>query len=357
MGEAVLNSVLYRKLVRHFGEVKVKERGEEMVFTSFNHASGRSRLAISHAGETYWVCCPFCGDRRFRLGIGYQYGQRDDLGRHMTFLACCFNETACMSDRANQADFYDTLSANTSLTKATLRKGIVVPEDARIAPLPGATIRIDKLDERHRARLYLKSRGFDPDKLGRVYKVAYCPKSHWSLASDRIIIPVIQSGKLRGWQARYIGEINKNTDSSKRKPPPKYFTMPGMKKSRLLYNLDQARQYRTGVIVEGASDVWSVGPMAVCTFGCCMSSEQRKLFLVAFRKRTAVLLYDPEALEEAQVVKVIEDFKEVMPGRFAVVKLPDNYDPGDLSRESVRDEIAIQAEEQGVKVSFSKRKT
>lgn len=350
----VLNPVLYRQLRRHFGVVRVSNRGEAMASRLVRDNQGAPRLAIAHSGEYYQVNCCYCHDTRFRLYINHMYGQRDDSGRLMRFLAVCYNDTACLSKYANQLDLYETLSAlEHELSEVRVWQGVEVPEEAREVAWPGPCTRLDRLEDGHPARRYLESRSFDPDKIGRVYGAAYCHGSHYFLARDRIIVPVHEHGTLKGWQARYLGELDWADKS--RPHPPKYFTLPGMPRRMLLYNYDRARRYRTGVIVEGPTDVWSFGPMAVCTFGCSMTDVQRKKFLAAFRRRTAVLLYDPEAYERAATRNLVQFLHRRMSGQFAAIKLPAHTDPGSLDRGWLRDYVADRAKRRGVTVDYTKQ--
>lgn len=349
---ATLNPYLYRRLRRCFGTVKVANRGEEMAAGALRDYNGSPRLAILSTGELYRVCCPFCSDTRHRLYISYRYGQRDVFGRCLRFLAHCHNETVCLADPDNQEDLWSTICGldGDHLTQVKVKPGRPADEGGPIA-WPGPCRPLAKLPPEHPARGYLEVRGFDPDRLSRVYRVRYCDDSHYYLARGRIIIPVFARGGLKGWQARHVGEL----DWKGRKDlPPKYFTSPGMQKRSLLYNFDRARQYATGVIVEGVSDVWAFGPMAVCTFGNAMSEPQRRLFLAAFRRRSGVLLYDPEAMAGPNAQRLARELAAALPGRFAAVTLPAGTDPGGLGREFLRDYVAGQAAEQGVEVRWAK---
>lgn len=350
----VLNPLLYRKLKQHFGVVRISQAGQAMVARAVRTGdTSGPRLHIAHAGEQYAVNCPFCTDTRFRLYVSHMYGQRDEFGRKMTFLAICYNDTACMSKYANQLDLQDTLSGGgTSLEKATIYRGDEVPEEAHEISWPGPCTPLDELEDRHPARRYLERRNFDPDRIARLYGAAYCHGSHYYLAKGRIIIPVFEYGKLKGWQARHVGELDWKDKEANH--PPKYFTYPGMPRRLLLYNYDRARQYATGVIVEGPTDVWGFGPMAVCTFGSSMTEMQRRKFSATFRRRTAVLLYDPEAFENRATRSIVEFFSRKMPGRFAAVRLPEETDPGSLGRKFLRGYVAAEAEKQGVTVLWEK---
>lgn len=350
----VLNPYLYGRLKRHFRNVRISNDGQAMVATAVRSGiNNEPRLSIAHAGEYYQVSCPFCNDTRFRLYINHMYGQKDAFGRRMKFLAVCYNDTACMSKPANQEEFWERLNEmEDEIERATIYQGDIVPEEAQEINWPGPCTRLDDLPDDHPARLYLEARSFDPDKIARVYGVAYCHDSHYYTARNRIIIPVFERGKLKGWQARHIGELNWK-DKTKNHPP-KYFTYPGMPRRVLLYNLDNAKKYSTGIVVEGPTDVWSVGPMAVCTFGSTMTPQQRSRFKTVFRRRTAILLYDPEAFASAATRSLVAYFKKHMPGRFAAIKLPEGTDPGSLDREFLRDYVTEKAARRGVEISFKK---
>src|SRR4249920_1968854 len=101
-----LNPRLYRLLQDNFGTVKIASPGEAMIAQSVREpVSDRPMLAITHSGEYYRLCCPYCNDTRYRLYVNHMYGQKDRFGRRMKFLAVCYNETACMAKRENQDDF------------------------------------------------------------------------------------------------------------------------------------------------------------------------------------------------------------------------------------------------------------
>lgn len=351
-----LNPELYRRLKRLYRNVRISNDGQAMkarVVRDF--LDDGYKLSISHTGEYYQVCCPFCRDTRFRLYINHMYGQRDSRGRKMNFLAICYNDEACMSKPACRASLDEHITESDGmLERVRIRKGEDVPEADRECHLPGPCTRVDALPASHHARTYLEGRGYDVGVLGRRYQVAWCSGSHFFLASNRIIIPVYSRGRLKGWQARYIGDLNWADKEAHH--PPKYFNLPGMRRNQLLYNSDRASQYETVVVVEGPTDVWSLGPMGVCTFGCSLSDRQRRILAVASRGKSVVLLYDREAFEEAGAKKAERTLAKMMPGRFASVRLPHGRDPGSLERDFLRDYVAAKAAKQGVTVSWRKSK-
>ena len=352
-----LNPSLYSRLKFHFGSVQVANEGEAMIAKVskglYDDDEDKLRLSISHPGEYYKVNCPYCGDTRHRLWVSHQYGQRDEAGRRMTFLAVCYNEEACMQDYDNVQDLWDTLSGQTDLEHAKVRQGKEVPMAAREVDWPGPCIPIEKLKAGHKARRYLEGRGYDPDHMGKYWGYRYCVDSYYFLARNRIIIPVYEHGKLKGWQARYVGELDWHDKTKDH--PPKYFTLPGMPRRLLLYNWDRCKQWETGVIVEGPTDVVGFGPMACCTFGSTMTPWQVRKFLTAFRRRSAVLLYDPDACDLPATKRLIKMLrKRIANAQAALVRLPEGTDPGSLDRDFLRSFVRDEAKAQGVKVSWKK---
>lgn len=355
-----LNPKLYNNLERVFGRVRVCNEGEAMVARyGFNSVEQEITMNIAHAGEYYMVCCPYCNDTRFRLYINHRWGVKDKkTGRRNLWLSVCYNES-CLSDPMNLDDLVNRLERTRGmLASVQIRRGVKIdPEKLERVEPPGPITRLHHLPPNHPANRYLAERMYDPEMLSRCYGVGYCPDSiHW-LARNRIYVPIVFKGKIRGYQTRYIGEL----DWKNEKEIPKWWTGPGTKKSLLLYNYDQAIKYRTGVIVEGGGDVWGFGPMSLATLGDSLSEAQLRLLLSGFREYSTVLLWDPEALEpekESKRIKLnnaIESLRRGCKGGFAVVSLPEGTDPGSLDRGFMRDYVASEAKAQGVKVSWRKR--
>ena len=347
----VLNPLLYRKLKQHFGVVRVSNPGQAMSATAvLDFVSKKPRLNIAHPGEYYQVCCPYCHDSRFRLYVNHMYGKKDSFGRKMTFLAICYNDTACMSDDEKRDDLHNTLEEMDGvLERAKVLDGEPAPAEAREVDWPGPCIPLAQLKSDHPAIEYIRSRHFDPAYIGKQFDVRYCVDSHFFLARNRLIIPVYERGKLKGWQARYCGELEWKNKSLQL--PPKYFTMPNMPRRLLLYNFDKAKEHYTGVIMEGPTDVWAMGAV-----GATMTTHQQRRFTTIFQKRSAVLLYDPEEFDDPATQRLVENLRSHMPNNLAVIKLPDGTDPGSLSREFLRDYVFTEAKKQGVKVSYKKVK-
>lgn len=346
-----LNPHLYRRLKRIFGKVRVSNEGEAAAYRASHDADDKPKLFFSHTGEYYQVCCPFCNDTRFRLYINHLYGKYDTFGRVMKFLAVCYNE-GCLQHERNAESLWEDLSQGDDdfLTQSRVHRGREVPVEAQETTWPGPCLKLTELRNTHPAIEYLRSRHFDVDYLADRFDVRYCVDSHYFLCRERLIIPVYERGKLKGWQARYVGDWKKGM-------APKYFTFPGMPRRALIYNFDAAREWDTGIIMEGPTDVWAMGPMGVCTFGSTMTYMQQRIFRAVFRRRAAVLLYDPEEFEKESTRKLVRAFREKMPYTFAALKLPDGVDPGSLGtqgRDFLRDFVYYGAREEGVKVRFKR---
>lgn len=357
-----LNNELYRRLKRAFGSVKIGNEGRAMspepisVPNTLDLERLRMHLEVVDFGEYYRVCCPACNDTRHRLYVNYMYGKKDLGGRPLDFLAICYNE-GCMSEAEHRIDFRERLECrDEELADFQIRKGRAVDPTKRKAKPPGPIRNLTELPHNHKARRYIESRRFDPDRLGRYYGVGFCLDSLYYLARQRIYIPVTWQGKLVGWQVRYVGELPWKDPVKKADLPPKYWTMPNMPRGAILPNFDHAREFRTGVLVEGWFDVFGFGPMAMPVLGNTISDQQVKTFTAIWGQpgRSGVWLLDPEEYASKATQRNVAKLKEQMPGQLAVVQLPKGTDPGSLDRAFARDYVAEHAKDQGVKVYYER---
>lgn len=360
----LLNPVLYRRLQRAFGDVKLAGAGEGMVYEKrrdFSQPGEKYVYDFIQGGEYYRVCCPYCYDTRHRLYVSYMWGQRDRDDVPMTFLAICYNEN-CLEQhegkeqKNNKRAFAEALRYRDGVLDAKVFSGRILSDEEMVFEWPGPVTRIDQLPEEHDAVSYVRGRGFDPATLGRFYGVAYCHNSVHFHASRRLIVPVYSGLELKGWQARYVGELPwKNKDKVDRLPP-KYYTCPRMKRSKLIGNFDNAKKYRTIVLVEGWFDVFATGPWTGCIFGNFTSTFQRQT-LIESAKRTGqsvVFMLDPEEFGSESSQLAISELGRELPGQFAPVLLPKGTDPGSLGRDFILDYIESEAKKVGVRTAFSK---
>lgn len=352
-----LNRALFRRCKATFKHVRVKNPGEKQTRRiSTDLITGKPKPVITHPGEYYSVCCPFCNDTRYRCYINHRYGTDDEFGRPQTGLAFCFNAGCPLASKMPHAyqELAEMLCGQklVSLRKAEIAEGREVDVDQIRMNWPGKVTRVDLLPPEHEANVYLASRGFDPDKIGKFWNVHWCSESPRFICQERLIIPIYHNKKMVGWQARAAYDIDWKSSHL-----PKYYTAPGTPRRQILYNLGNAVKYRTGIVVEGVTDVWKLGPQAVCTLGASFTQPQQSLFRKNFKNWGGLLLYDPDMKEKlaGTIASIVSSLHEQLNSGFCAVYLPDGTDPGSLARDFLRPYITQQAAEQGVNVSWKKR--
>jgi len=348
-----LNEKLYRSLFKAFhGGVKIAKENEPMQCTpNINPITGKKGVKLNSSGEEYRVCCPFCDDERYRLWINHRWDTQVDDVKFGLGLMNCFNDGCDLNmDHADpedrrllQTQFKDMLSP---LLRHTLPSRVATPvEKEKVEPaLPETIMSLGALPTTHAARQYLDRRGYMVEHAIETWNLLYCPDDNHPFVRDRIILPITMEGKLRGWQARYVGEPED--------PEPKYYTMPGTQKNSILYNYDRASKFPWGVLVEGVTDVWSVGFQGVCRFGSTLSAHQLNLLTLAWHESGVILLADGDVKTTEAKAKthatVLETLKH--PGNFkkgvVEVLLPEGADPGKLSAYQIWSRINDEAHRQ-----------
>lgn len=336
--ETVLRPYLFSKLRFLFRNVKIINQGQP-----FNAALEFSPLAKlkkrkvpTDYGETYVVNCPYCNDTRQRLYINHRWGYFDEETETRNWwLVKCFNEEDCLATHEKRMEFATKVFNETGVSSGIIRdvvtKNVVIkpPGALKSAILPGKVTPLKELVKQHPAVIYLESRGYDVEELADRYDISYCYDSlrEYPLALNRLIIPVRHNDVLVGWQARLIGD-------PPRRSVPKYYTMPGFRKSETLYNLDAAKQNNYAVLVEGPADVWRFGCEAVAALGCNVT--KRQLDLLANHFSTVVVLLDGDA--EKAATDNFNKLRTRIKNTFKVI-LPNQQDPGDYDRASLREAI------------------
>ncbi len=369
-----LNPTLFKLLELRFGSVDVVAQGQGIVWsladrpiTASRRENSRPGRRVIHSGEEYKVSCPFCGDSRKRLYVNHRWGvfDKETLSLNL-FLAQCFNEQ-CMDGRDRQIQLHEQVFAPAPDKRGGGRMEVAEGRQgpigiAEVRP-PGPVVRMDEMVKKypsHDAVKFLEDKFYDPVKLGRVYNVGFCPQSRYSLAQNRILIPMYHEGKLVGWQARYIGE-----------PPnrsvPKFWSCPGMARRLLAYNFDVAVKHQTVVIVEGPGDVWGFGPQAMAVLGKTMNPALQRRFVTGMkahgRGQVVVVILDPEQdpLEKEKgkphhIDKLVDQLRPALGLNVFGIYLPMGTDPGDMERSWTRALIRREAKKRKLHVSFAKRK-
>ena len=326
-------------------------------------------------GEQYAVCCPFCGDTRFRLYVSHMWDAEFVQGNcryHCSDrLIHCFNEQ-CMSNVKNWQKMCnairETMGEITTFDESDLlpeersecnelANQCLMPQDAKsiIDPTTPKVV-ID----------YIHNRGFDETTLSCLYNVQWIC-GYGKFKFPILVIPVQQNDEFWFWQGRLVpidgtvdGPIEK--DSATGKEFPKYYFPHGVKKNWALYNIDHACMKKTVFIVEGVTDVWATGQGedygTVAKFGKQLSVAQSELLTrKCFGKHLIMVpdMDDPEAFDV-----VCEDVMRLqIKDAFASVKIAcphQGEDPCDMmKRMTGKDGVACYLKEAAQSLSEARR--
>lgn len=142
-------------------------------------------------------------------------------------------------------------------------------------------------------RQYLLSRDFDTVEIIDTWDVR--GTTHIGMYSFRIFIPIYFNNNLISYTCRDWTGL-----SSMR-----YFSCDKVDEvichKDILYGIDKCTE-RIGVIVEGPTDVWRLGPGSCATFGTGYTLSQ--LLLIRERFDKVFIVYDPEAEAQKQALKM-----------------------------------------------------
>lgn len=272
-----LNPQLYQILANKFGTVKVEKHGQPLERTT-KWLGGRQTLDISAGGETYKVCCPWCGDNKFHLYISHAYGMLDPETGSTVRLATCYRHGSVMQQLKDVLEWC-SMGPRQPLT-------VVAPQVVEEEPfqLPGDCIRLDVVEPRtDMARAYLAGRGIDPTWVAQTYGWCTCWRGNPDLwrggCTNRIIVPVTYNNVAVGWQARLAFDPPREL-KDKNFANLRWLSMPGVGwRSRNLIGYDQARActLKFCILVEGPTDMAKHGPPFVGSLGQTMSPRQLDL--------------------------------------------------------------------------------
>lgn len=309
----VLCPGLYFSLKRRFKVVRVSNRGMPYIAGP-----------VRQGGEQYHVNCPYCGESRFRLYFGHNWLQNIRQ-------ATCFNEGCTEGEigyqRMLKLSFELTAGSGYADFSVRAASPSVIESQVDMVEMrpPDFITNLKDLPDDHYAAEYITGRGYDKNILGTTLGVGYIDGRAIPMHRNRIYIPVSQGGKLMGYQLRIVSE-----DPLRRQQ--KYVNAMGMRKSRLLYNIDVASTQSAVVIVEGPADVWSIGPSGIAIFGSDCSDHQLTLIGERLSDKVIIVALDGDAKTKA--IALTDKIRLAAP-RASVLMLPLGplEDPGALKSE------------------------
>ena len=277
----VLNPQLYRLLTREYGQVKLINAGHHRV-----EARAGDKYVVEDRGEHYSVCCPVCGDDRFRLSVSYRWLSTGGTVHRNKTLAHCYNEDCGVTE----PEFVDPLIEKLEALELGLDPGddIPVPTLDDVLPknalrLPTGLIPVQDLPPDHEAWSFLETKYPRlPRELFVEAGAAFagsrdpvCPSAY-----RRVIFPISYEQEVVAWQGRSIDPA----------ASMRWFLPPGFQKT--LYNYDRVSPIDVPILCEGITSSLATSPNALALFG---SSITNKLLNQLKSKWSSVLIAtDPD---------------------------------------------------------------
>jgi len=356
----VLNPKLYAAICRVFPEVTVVKSGipydGNVVIAS---GTGHKHIDRMEGGEEYHVNCPQCGDSRSRLYINHRWNTRYE-GIFMRYALYCHNEQ-CHAGPG----FIDKLTAMLrcgDVHEADIAKDVVINPDRLRPEVTGKFTPVHELPEEHAAVRYLRDvRGLPIQKLGEVWGVKWASYSLTLPPDNRLFFPIMAEDEEHnlvevGGQAHWLDAMTLDGTPSKEQRiegQMKWWTIPGTRTGRNLYNGHIAKQQKDLIIItEGAFDVQRVGERPgtekypVGIFGHSVSEHQKQILWDHWGRHDAIaiLALDPDvyhskkegAEKDLKKVLALEDWFKSKWKHFHALRLdPEGDDIGAMDATEV----------------------
>lgn len=283
-----------------------------------------SSIRYTGAGNEIHICCPVCGETRYRFYISLTTGQ-------VYCHNCQFKGTL-----VNLIQYLEGTSYNSARERFNEIKGnIVLPESVksdlehrlfakdapevlkRSVPLPKEFQLLSQSNNliAQRAKKYLIQRGITEQQIKK-HNMGMCTTGEYT---NRIIIPIYQQQELKFWVARAMSSGAKLKERS----PSNSFYQYG--KSEVVFNLDgAANTYHSAVISEGIFDALSWGDIGISLLGKALYDSQLNL-LLEYRNQLTEGLYialDADAERDAMsMAGVLSEFFSVK-----IIHIPSKFD-------------------------------
>lgn len=278
------------------------------VTTKFEH-----RIA---GQQEFSICCPFCGDKRFRLYICTDPNQKSKTGK--LFPCWCHNEQQAYNlaeiySAIENIDIIDAISVmegNGEAPYASIQEMYdeMFPDDVKdvyvdkpvSAPFGYVSLwGINKDTWASTVPYYLLKRNVTYEMCQK-YTLGFTKKSR-DVWSDRLVIPIYMDGKVVTLQGRAMYDT---------KTMKYYFQKiqnPNIRIGDCLYGIDMInKRDRSAILVEGAFDVWAMKNAGynntIASFGKHLTKKCRDRILGNFDD--LYICWDKDAKNEiAELVK------------------------------------------------------
>lgn len=291
-----------------------------MDFAAFCRDYGISTAPQGHRHHrSGWVnvACPFCtGHAGYHLGYNARQG-----GNHFVCYRCHGHRaievisTLAHVPIGEARDIIEQYGGMKSYGPIRREQKWVLGKNIKF---PMNTLEVDK-----RGMAYLESRGFDAEKIVKQYGLMQTGPV--GMYKFRIVIPIYFNDFVVSYTCRAIYPTM----------PVRYLTCPKNKElipnKDILYNLDNARNRNTIVVVEGCTDVWRLGAGAVATFGTGVTMKQLKI-LEKFKH--VVLIQDNDMAGKMSWAEVGQ--KLSVSCKVTKISLQEVGDPSELSDTDAR---------------------
>lgn len=252
--------------------------------------------------------CPFCGSHNFHLGFNIARGNFNcwRCGGHSLW------DTVGMLLNTRRSDLIGRAIAQHETQGSIERRQLEAKYAKKLVPPPLMT----PLRTLHKR--YLRSRDFDVKSIAEEWDLL-CTSNLSGDWNWRIISPICdRSGRAVAHVGRHIG---KHPQRWKITDKAEWLVNP----QTGIYGIHKVPG-KSVLVVEGASDVWRMGPGAVGTLGISWKRPQADI-LRQFERR--FILFDPEPLAQRKA-KQLADYLAMFPGETELVS-GFKTDPGDLS--------------------------
>jgi hypothetical protein len=328
-----LNPVLFSALTSVFGRPpKITNQGQAFTYTVEERGGG---VRVKAQGEQYCVCCPDCGDAKYRLYFNHRYGTTISDPRVRGPL---IDLAYCQHEQKKKPKWYALLGRALSDPSVAL----LVQENSRCSPQQGSvfgaiptmgeTVSLRSLAPSHQAMTYLRGRGYDPLYLNDIYGacliINHPDERVARMAVGRVAFPFHVNGEFKMWQARLTYDLPKG-----QKFPPKWYFPPGTIK--VPWGYDVASAYPVAILAEGISSALNFGPAGIGLGGKTLTYATRKL--IAQRWKSVVVALDPDAginhkpderdYQEQMIRELTEEGVSAVGVRW---QAGDTRDPGDI---------------------------